>query len=438
MVAAKIDWSVHPAPRFEGAVSDNGMDIYAFYMMVNARSSPAAQKAAWKLVRFYTDHAAQLFAGAGLFVPRKEVTDSEAYRSNPAAPFFLAELKKAQFSPRVVGYDQVLDAILRGRDKMLQGESVEAVLPVMNDEMNAVLNRERTWPRRSSSSATALPLQMVGLVFVLPAVGFFAAFNVFPMLFAVSELHGLRSAECAAVGGVRQLRQPVRRPAVLTALRNTLMFALGATVPVWVFSLLAAVLFDPFRGRDILKAAFFLPVLPPVVVVAVIWRAASERGHDLADRRTMGMTEIRWLADAVLAPLSMIAVHDWAASVLRDLAGRAGGRAGGPARRRHSAAPARCASLHRAAASAARRAGGGAFLDRRVPDLRAAIRAAERSRRAGKLHAGARTAGTEIRVPVLPHGRRGSSLHGDVRDDPHRHHRPVAVQPPCVSAQFAS
>jgi ABC-type glycerol-3-phosphate transport system substrate-binding protein len=120
------------------------MDIYAFYMMVNARSSPAAQKAAWKLVRFYTDHAAQLFAGAGLFVPRKEVTDSEAYRSNPAAPFFLAELKKAQFSPRVVGYDQVLDAILRGRDKMLQGESVEAVLPVMNDEVNAVLNRERT------------------------------------------------------------------------------------------------------------------------------------------------------------------------------------------------------------------------------------------------------------------------------------------------------
>ena len=65
------------------------------------------------------------------------------YKTNPAAPFFLAELKKARFSPRVMGYDQVLDAVLRGRDKMLQGETVEAVLPVMNDEMNAVLNRER-------------------------------------------------------------------------------------------------------------------------------------------------------------------------------------------------------------------------------------------------------------------------------------------------------
>ena len=143
MVDAKIDWSVHPAPRWKDATNDNGIDIYAFYMMVNARSSPAAQKAAWKLVRFYTDHAAELFAGAGLFVPRKEVLDSEAYKTNPAAPFFLSELKKAQFSPRVVGYDQVLDAMLRGRDAMLQGQSVESVLPTMNDEVNAVLNRER-------------------------------------------------------------------------------------------------------------------------------------------------------------------------------------------------------------------------------------------------------------------------------------------------------
>ena len=51
-------------------------------MMVNARSSPAAQKAAWKLVRFFTDHAAELFTGAGLFVPRKEVTDSDADKNN--------------------------------------------------------------------------------------------------------------------------------------------------------------------------------------------------------------------------------------------------------------------------------------------------------------------------------------------------------------------
>lgn len=143
MRAANIDWTVMPAPRWADATSDNGLDIYAYYMMVNARSAPAVQKAAWKLARFYTDHAAELFEGAGLFVPRTEVTESAAYKANSAAPFFLAELKKAKFSPRVVGYSQVLDAILRGRDKLVQGEKIEDVLLIMNEEVNTVMNRER-------------------------------------------------------------------------------------------------------------------------------------------------------------------------------------------------------------------------------------------------------------------------------------------------------
>ncbi len=140
---AHVEWTVMPLPRWADAASDEGYDIYAYYMMVNARSSPAVQQAAWKLARFYTDHAAELFAGAGLFVPRTEVTESAAYKANSAAPFFLAELKKAKFSPRIVGYNQVLDAILRGRDKLIQGEKVDDVLPVMNEEVNAIMGRER-------------------------------------------------------------------------------------------------------------------------------------------------------------------------------------------------------------------------------------------------------------------------------------------------------
>lgn len=143
MEGAHVTWSVHPVPTFADAKSDNGMDEYAFYMMVNARSATPVQKAAWKLARFYTDHAGELFAGAGLFVPRAEVMDSAAFKSNSAAPFFVAELKKARFSPRVVGYAQVLDAILRGRDRIVQGDKVDAVMPEMNAEVNAIMNRER-------------------------------------------------------------------------------------------------------------------------------------------------------------------------------------------------------------------------------------------------------------------------------------------------------
>ena len=38
MKDAKIDFTVMPAPRWSDAVSDNGFDAYAYYMMVNARS----------------------------------------------------------------------------------------------------------------------------------------------------------------------------------------------------------------------------------------------------------------------------------------------------------------------------------------------------------------------------------------------------------------
>ena len=62
---AKIDYTVKPAPRFADARIDNGFDAYAYYMMVNARSAPAVQKAAWKLARLYTDHAASCSPAPG-------------------------------------------------------------------------------------------------------------------------------------------------------------------------------------------------------------------------------------------------------------------------------------------------------------------------------------------------------------------------------------
>jgi multiple sugar transport system substrate-binding protein len=138
---AKLDYTVRPLPRFADGKNDNGYDAYAYYMMVNARSAPAVQKAAWKLARFYTDHAVELFTGAGLFVPREDVM---AKTGDPDSQVFLTELKKAAFAPRVVGYNQIVDILARGRDAMIAGgQPIASVLPQMNDDMNAVLKREK-------------------------------------------------------------------------------------------------------------------------------------------------------------------------------------------------------------------------------------------------------------------------------------------------------
>ncbi len=155
-----------------------------------------------------------------------------------------------------------------------------------------------------------------GLVFVLPVVAYFAVFSVFPVLFAFwLSLTDYNLLDPPQWVGLDNFANLLDDKLFLTAFRNTLVFVLGATVPVWIASLLAALLFDQaFRGRETLKTLFFLPVLPPVVVVGVVWRMLLHPNGVMTSLfgSFRGVTEIRWLSDTVLAPISMIAVHDWA------------------------------------------------------------------------------------------------------------------------------
>ncbi len=170
-----------------------------------------------------------------------------------------------------------------------------------------------------------------GFVFVLPVVGYFAVFSIFPVLFGFAlSLTDYDLLDPPQWVGLDNFRALLADRLFLTAFGNTLIFVAGATVPVWLASLLAALLFDQaFRGREVLKTLFFLPVLPPVVVVAVVWRMLLHPNGVMTwlAGAWHGVTEIGWLSSTTLAPLSMIAVHDWAAIpffMLIWLAGLAG------------------------------------------------------------------------------------------------------------------
>ena len=163
---------------------------------------------------------------------------------------------------------------------------------------------------------TRLDRRWWGLVFVLPVVAFFATFSVFPVLFGIwISLTDYNLLDEPLWVGLANYRNLLHDQLFLTAFKNTLVFVLGATLPVWVLSLLAALLFDQaFRGREILKTLFFLPVLPPVVVVAVVWRMLLHPNGVMTwiTGSHQGVTEIPWLASTTLAPIAMIVVHDWA------------------------------------------------------------------------------------------------------------------------------
>jgi len=157
--------------------------------------------------------------------------------------------------------------------------------------------------------------QWWGLAFVLPVVGFFAVFSVFPVLFGFAiSLTDYNLLDPPEFVGLDNFSNLLADKLFLTALGNTLIFVLGATLPVWVLSLLAAILFDQtFRGRGILKTVFFLPVLPPIVVVAVVWRMLLHPNGIMTwlAGAWRGVTEIPWLASPAIAPYAMIFVHDW-------------------------------------------------------------------------------------------------------------------------------
>jgi len=139
MQKAKIDFSVRPAPRWAHGRNE-GFDAYAFYMMANARSTEPVQKAAWKMARAYVDHAPKLYEVAGLFVPRSDVRESAAFKSNPWARVFMEELKVARFSPRIVPFERTLAALAAGRDQILLGrQPIESVLPGLNNQVNQIL-----------------------------------------------------------------------------------------------------------------------------------------------------------------------------------------------------------------------------------------------------------------------------------------------------------
>jgi multiple sugar transport system permease protein len=157
--------------------------------------------------------------------------------------------------------------------------------------------------------------QWWGLAFVFPVVGFFAIFSVFPVLFGFAiSLTDYNLLDPPEFVGLDNFSNLLSDKLFLTALGNTLIFVFGATLPVWVLSLLAAILFDQtFRGRGILKTVFFLPVLPPIVVVAVVWRMLLHPNGIMTwlAGAWRGVTEIPWLASPAIAPYAMIFVHDW-------------------------------------------------------------------------------------------------------------------------------
>ncbi|HVU10032.1 MAG TPA: sugar ABC transporter permease [Phototrophicaceae bacterium] len=146
---------------------------------------------------------------------------------------------------------------------------------------------------------------------------FFAIFFAYPIFSGIYySLTKFTLLKPPVFTGIQNYQALLKDRLFLTSIRVTLGYVVGATFPVWVLSLFAAVVFfQKFRGRNFLKLLFFTPVLPSLVVVATVWVVLVNPNGILtaALRPLTGAAEINWLNDPKLSPITMILIHDWTA-----------------------------------------------------------------------------------------------------------------------------
>ena len=157
-----------------------------------------------------------------------------------------------------------------------------------------------------------------GLVFVGPAIVFFAIFVLYPVIYifaaSLHDWNGFSDATYVGLGNFVRLFTSDR--AFGLALRNTFYWAILTIFPqMFIGFLFAYVLNSGIPGQNIFRAIFYMPAIISPVVIGIIWqRIYNPFGGLLADvGLATGIPFLvqPYLADPKIAIFSCIAVNVW-------------------------------------------------------------------------------------------------------------------------------
>lgn len=155
-----------------------------------------------------------------------------------------------------------------------------------------------------------------GYLLILPAAAVLAAFTHVPIVRTVydslvSRGSAIRPARFVGFGNFETLASD---PVFWKVLGNNLVFALG-TVPASIALALAmALLVDrKLRGRGVLRLAYFLPTMLPMVAAANLWLFFYTPGIGLLDQilGAFGASGRNWLGDPATVLPCLIAMAVW-------------------------------------------------------------------------------------------------------------------------------
>ncbi|MCX6050067.1 MAG: extracellular solute-binding protein [Chloroflexi bacterium] len=137
---AGIDYTVQPVPIWENAKNKNHFDIYAYFHMVNARSAPEVQEAAWKLAWALDSHPIDYMVNTGDMQPQKVLVESKEFKDIPYMNVFLDEMSVSMYSPRSAHFTEIADVLARARDRsIVEGVAIPESLKTAQEEIDKIM-----------------------------------------------------------------------------------------------------------------------------------------------------------------------------------------------------------------------------------------------------------------------------------------------------------
>ncbi len=157
---------------------------------------------------------------------------------------------------------------------------------------------------------------LAGILCVAPVVCGTVLFDYLPILWgfliSLTRWDGLRPWTFRGLDNYVALFTSNRE--YLESLGATVYFTVGATLGAMVLGMLLALLVNqPLRGIGFFRAAYFLPVITPVIAVGVVWRFMFNPQFGPIGQvfGLVGLPAPDWLRSTALAMLAVIIVDIW-------------------------------------------------------------------------------------------------------------------------------
>jgi multiple sugar transport system permease protein len=176
----------------------------------------------------------------------------------------------------------------------------------------------RLW-RHREGDRSAREAQILGWLFVAPAVAVVAALILYPLVTGFKQSirsGGFLFGEQPGYVGLRNYRDVIHDPTSQSAMRHTVEYVLVAvSLEILLGIAVAVTLHRVFRGRGFVLAVLILPWALPSVVSGVLWRRVFDPDNGMLNSVLLQLHVISqphvWLASGRGAIVYITLVHVW-------------------------------------------------------------------------------------------------------------------------------